>query len=150
VSYLTHSGKTIAKVYMLHPQVAKNFELENYEIALFELNRTALAQLAKKERKYKTINKFPAIELDVSVVIEQKIEIAKLIEAIKNANPKLINSIELFDIYMGEHIDADKKAVAFKIVLQALDRTLTDDDLASTQQQIFTNLEKIGGMIRGK
>ena len=68
----------------------------------------------------------------------------------KKADQDLIKNVNLFDLYQGEHIDPGKKAIAFKITLQAADRTLTDHEMAEVQNKIFGNLENMGGVIRGK
>lgn len=150
LTYIDPHGQTIAKVFMLHPVVAKNHELDKYSVAFFSINFTELMKLEKVAQKYQQIPKFPGIDIDVSVLIDNRTHVSKLEEAIQKADENLITAIELFDIYEGENIEKNKKAVAFKITLQALDRTLTDQEMATIQQKIFTNLEKLGGKIRGK
>ncbi len=149
-SYLEKNGQNLGHVFMLHPLVQQNFDLQGYDIAIAEVNFTELIAAEKKIRKYLPINKFPTLDLDISVVIDRETEVKKLENAIKQAEQNLIQSIELFDLYQGEKIEADKKAAAFKVALQAPDRTLTDEEMASIQTKIFQNLEKIGGHIRGK
>jgi phenylalanyl-tRNA synthetase beta chain len=62
----------------------------------------------------------------------------------------LIDHIELFDVFENESLGLDKKAVAFKITLQAADKTLTDEDMHQVQQLIFDHLVKeYQGTIRG-
>lgn len=150
MSYIEQNGQTIAKAFLLHPTVKKLHNLEKYEIAIFDINFTELIKLANTDKKYKKISKFPTIEIDISVVIDKKTEIQTVKDAIQKANKELISNIELFDIYEGEHVEKDKKAVAFKVTLQSEDRTLTDEEMTITQKEIFKNLEKIGGKIRGK
>ncbi len=148
LSFIDKNAQTIAKVFTLHPVVQKNADLENAEIAIFELNFTELNKLATEERKYRPIPKFPAIEIDVSVIIDRENEVGKIRSAILQSDQNLIAETELFDIYQGENLPDDKKSVAFKVTLLAEDRTLTDEEMAQTQQKIFTALEKMGGEIR--
>lgn len=150
VSYIEPSGKTLTKVFILHPKVAKNYDLRDHSVALFEINFTDLMKLDNPPRKYRQIPKFPTIEFDISVLIDKNVEIAEIEKNIMRKDQGLITNIELFDIYHGEGIPEDKKAVAFKIILQAADRTLTDNEMTQVQNQIFQNLEKLGGTIRGK
>lgn len=138
-----------ARVFELHPLVAKNYELQNVPIALFEINFTRLAQIRRQEIKYKPLPKFPAIEIDISVVIDEKTEIGGLQKLIKESDKNLIQKVELFDLYQGPNIPAGKKALAFKVKLQALDRTLTDEEMKKIQQNIFKHLMAVGGEIRG-
>jgi len=132
----------------VHPQVLKNWDIDA-KVAMFEFNFTKLAALEQDFVKYKALPKFPGLDIDVSVVIDRKHKVADIESAIREADPKLIEGIKLFDIYEGENIEADKKALAFRILLQAEDRTLTDDEMAKVQKRIFANLEKLGGTIRG-
>ncbi len=150
ISYINKSGETLAKIYILHPSISKNFDLEKFEIALFEINLTKLLKLKPENKKFKPLPKFPSIKIDISVVIDKKTE-AKIVEqAIQKADENLITKIKLFDIYEGEKIPSNKKALAFNIYLQSTDRTLTDKEMSKIQTKIFKNLEKINGKIRGK
>lgn len=152
ISYLTPDAKTLAEVFMLHPTVSKNHDLQNYSIAFFDINFTQLIKISSDApaKSYQKIARFPSIKIDISVLIDKTTEIAKIAEAIKNADRELISETKLFDIYEGSNIEPTKKAAAFQITLQALDRTLTDEEMAKVQNKIFTNLEKLGGKIRGK
>ncbi len=150
ISYIDHNGQTVAKIFSLHPAVAKNHEVEKTSVAIFSINFTEILKLSQKDKKYKKIAKFPSIEIDISVVIDAKKEIAAIENEIIKAEQNLIKNVNLFDLYQGEHIDPGKKAIAFKITLQAADRTLTDQEMAEVQNKIFKNLENIGGTIRGK
>lgn len=150
LTYIDQNAQTIAKVFNIHPLVSKNHGLDKYSIALFEINFTEAMKLKPEEEKYKSIPKFPSIIMDISVVIDKNKEIAEIQKAIEKADPKLILKIELFDVYKGENVEKNKKAVAFKITLQTPTRTLTDQDMSAVQLKIFKNLETIGGQIRGK
>ena len=150
LSYIDQHGQTLAKVFVPHPQVAKNHDLDKHSIALFEVNFTELMKLEKIDRKYKKLAKFPSIQIDISILTDQNAETGTFQKAIHEADAELITNVTLFDIYEGDRIKANKKAIAFAITLQAPDRTLTDEEMLSTQKLIFKNVEKLGGTIRGK
>lgn len=150
LSYLDAHGQTLAKVFMLHPKVAKNHDLEKYSIGFFAFNFTELMKLENEPKQYKQIPRFPSIEIDISVLVDKTAEIQTLHDAIQKADESLIAGVKLFDIYEGDQIESNKKAAAFKITLMAIDRTLTDEEMTQVQQKIFTNLETLGGKIRGK
>jgi phenylalanyl-tRNA synthetase beta chain len=150
LTFIDHSGKSLATCFMLHPTVQKNYDLDKYSIAFFEINFTEALKLEETKNSYKHLPKFPSITFDISVAVDKNVEVATLESAIKNTEKDLINDVKLFDIYEGEKIAQDKKAVAFSVTLQALDRTLTDAEMAQTQSKIFTALENLGGEIRGK
>jgi phenylalanyl-tRNA synthetase beta chain len=150
LTYIDHSGATIATLYMLHPLVQKNHDLADYSIALLEVNFTELMKLEVPTRKFQSIPKFPSSEFDLSILIDQNIEIGKIESAIRQADQKLINNIELFDIYQGKGIPENKKSVAFTITLQSPDHTLESGESEDVQAKAINNIKKIGGEIRGK
>ncbi len=150
ITFLDKNGQTLAKAFMPHPTVVKNHDLEKYSLAIFMVNFTEALKLEQPIRSYKKLPKFPSIDIDIAILVDQKTEVGALEEAIRKAEPQLITSVNLFDIYEGPNIEADKKSVAFNVTLQAEDRTLTDEERTQIQDIIFKNLESIGGQIRGK
>lgn len=147
--HLKKNDEEIAAVFELHPLVAKNHELQNVEIGLFEVNFTKLVASDRKTIKYRLLPKFPGITFDVSVMMDRKMEVGKIQQAIGRVNRSLIREVKLFDLYEGPNIGEGKKSLAFKITLRSDDRTLTDEEMKKTQQTIFAELQKLGGEIRG-
>lgn len=147
--YLKKNGEEIARVFELHPLVAKNHDLDRAKVGIFEINFTKLMQVESKEIKYKPVAKFPGITLDISILVGKKTEIGTVHKTIQNAEKQLIKEISLFDIYEGDNIPADKKALAFSLLFQADDRTLTDEEARKILDKITGELQRIGGEIRG-
>lgn len=139
----------VASCFELHPAIAKAFGLEKVKIAIFEINFTRLTALGHPDKKYRQIPRFPGIGIDISVVIDRKTEVEKVENTIRESDTHLIKDVKLFDIYESAAIEKDKKSLAFKVTLQANDRTLTDEEMTKTQNKIFQNLQALGGKIRG-
>ncbi len=78
--------------------------------------------------------------------------IVKDIESIiKNKGGKLIESIQLFDVYKGEQIQDGFKSVAYNISFRSSEKTLTDEEIASPMKKILKELEeKLGAQLRDK
>lgn len=150
LSYIDQNGQTLAEVFVLHPTVQKNYDLEKYSIAMFEINFTEALKLPQPVKTYEQLPKFPNINIDISVVIPKNTEIHTLKNSIMSADKLLIKEVSLFDIYEGEGIAPNQKAAAFTITLRADDRTLTDAEMSTVQSKIFKNLEGLGGKIRGR
>jgi phenylalanyl-tRNA synthetase beta chain len=142
------NGETIGGIGEVHPLVLKNWDIEA-KVGIFLINFTKIAAMQGDFVKFNPLPKFPGLDIDVSVVIDRKRKVAEIEDAIREADAKLIQRVKLFDIYQGENIDNDKKALAFRILLQAEDRTLTDEEMSKIQKKIFENLQKLGGVIRG-
>ncbi len=140
--------ESIGGIGEVHPQVLKNWDIDA-KVGIFLINFSKIAAMERDFVKYKPLPKFPGLDIDVSVVIDRERKVAEIEDAIREAEPDLIERIKLFDIYQGENIEADKKALAFRILLQAKDRTLTDDEMSKIQKKIFDNLKSLGGVIRG-
>jgi len=147
--FLKKNGDEIAKVFEIHPLVLKNFDLEKVSIGCFEINFTRLMQCDRSDTKYKPLPKFPGIEIDISVLVDAKAEVGALQKAIVSADKQLVRGVELFDIYQGSNIPEGKKSLAFKVIIRADDRTLTDAEMKPIQEKIFTALKGLGGEIRG-
>lgn len=143
------SQQEIIQIFELHPEVAQNYGLEKHRIACFTLNYSQLHSLPRADRKYRPINKFPAIQFDVSALVDSDKEVGELEKAIKKADQNLISSVRLFDFYQGANIPEGKKSLAYQITLQAADRTLTDEEMKTVQQKVFSNLQSLGAEIRG-
>ncbi|HLG26089.1 MAG TPA: phenylalanine--tRNA ligase subunit beta [Candidatus Gracilibacteria bacterium] len=147
--YLKKDGSELARVFEVHPLVAKNYDLENVKIAAFEINFSLLASLGQRETKYKSLPKFPGIDFDISVLVDDTIEIGGIEKALRESDRKLVKKVELFDLYRGANVPEGKKSLAFRIGLRADDRTLTDAEMKEVQEKIFGELAKMGGEIRG-
>lgn len=135
-------GKSIGNIFVLHPSI------QDGKIAAFEINFEALSNARNKNIVYESASKFPSIDFDISVLVDKKVSYAELEKALRKSVPEVLQKIELFDIYEGEKIDADKKSLAFRLTLQSEDRTLSKEDLAKAQVSSWNALEKIGGIVR--
>jgi len=146
---MTFKGETLGRIFTLHPQVAKAFGLEKLQVAMFELNYSILSKTEKIKAHFTELPKFPPIIIDVSVIVDETTTIETCVQRITSADKHLIQDVTLFDLYKGENIGKGKKSATFKVVLQAIDRTLTDEEMKQVQEKIFANLKNIGGTIRG-
>lgn len=142
-------GKEVGKIYELSGAIRSAYKI-NQRVAYAELDFEHLLALARPmERTYKVLPKFPSKLFDVSVIVAKEMEVGPLIIEMQKMNA-LIHHIELFDVFVNETIGKDKKALAFKIELQAPDRTLSDTDMHDVQKQIFDFLtQDKQGIIRG-
>lgn len=135
-------GKSIGNIFVLHPSI------QDGKIAAFELDFEAVSNARNKNVVYKSGSRFPSIDFDISVLVDKKVAYAELEKALRKSVPGILQKIELFDIYEGEKIAADKKSMAFRLTLQAEDRTLSKEDLAKAQAASWDALEKTGGVVR--
>ncbi|MEA2088946.1 MAG: phenylalanine--tRNA ligase subunit beta [Patescibacteria group bacterium] len=126
----------------VHPKILSKMEFDKKGIGIFELDLSLLSRIKIIEKKYKELPKFPAIQRDLAFILDKKILYNEIIKEIKNASD-LIVGIDLFDIYENEKIlGADKKSLAFHIIIQSRDRTLKNEEADKIQKDIIGNLSK--------
>ena len=92
--------------------------------------------------------KFPAVTRDLSLVCDRATPAAQLEKAIRSVKSGIIEDVKLFDVYEGDRISADKKSVAYSLVLRAPDRTLTDEECTDVVNKVIDALSKIGAVLR--
>ena len=140
-------GKEFALLGEIHPDVAENYSLgTKVYVALIDFD--ALYEIKNTVRLYKQLPKYPALTRDLAFVCGRAVPVLKLEKLISGAIGKNLESIELFDVYQGEQIAADKKSVAFSLKLRAADRTLTDEEADSAVKKSIKALAAIGAVLR--
>ncbi len=130
----------------LHPKVAGTFELEGI-ICLFEVSIEALFPYAAQDKMYQPIPRFPSIVRDLALVVNADVANQQILDIIKGF--KLISEVILFDVYSGKQVAAGKKSLAYRLVYQSPEQTLTDETVNKVQEQILTKLTKeLGAVLR--
>lgn len=125
----------------LHPLVRKSFGLPDQPVCVAELELDLLLDVALGTA-YQSVSRFPAVREDIAVVVDEAISAAQVEATIWNAGGKLLREVRLFDLYRGEQIGAGRKSLAYRLVYQADDRTLTDDDATRIRAKIIQTLER--------
>ena len=74
-------------------------------------------------------------------MLDKNFKVQELIEIISNVDKELIKSVKVFDVYEGANIPEDKKSIALNVVVQSLEKTLTEDDLDKINQLIISAVE---------
>ena len=100
-------------------------------------------------RKYTEVAKFPAVERDIAMVIDESVEVGKIERAIQKKGKKILEEIPLFDVYLNEKFGDNKKSVAYSLKFRSKERTLTDDEINATMEEIVKELENsLGAELR--
>ncbi|MBI4734256.1 MAG: phenylalanine--tRNA ligase subunit beta, partial [Rubrobacteridae bacterium] len=124
----------------LHPDAQAAFELPKTYVA--ELSYSKLLDKALDMRRYREIPKYPGIRLDIAVLVDDSVAQTKLVEVIKAAGGAVLESVSLFDQYMGKGVPEGKKSLAYSMTFRANDRTLTDEEALSARENILKKLSK--------
>jgi phenylalanyl-tRNA synthetase beta chain len=96
------------------------------------------------------LSPFQAVKRDFAFVVDKAVEAGTLTRAAASADRKLIAGVSVFDIFEGASLGADKKSVAIEVLIQPMEKTLTDEDFEALAGRIVENVKKqTGGVLRG-
>lgn len=120
--------------------------LDNYNLVnrvyLAELDVDKLLQYMDTARKYEALPKYPSMVRDIAVTVKDEVLAGNMIEAVEAISPHLIENVELFDIYKGEHIEEGYKSCAFSVTYRNKKRTLKEKEVENIHNKILNMLEK--------
>ena len=144
---LSKDGEEFGIIGEVHPLVCKNYEI-NTRVYVGKLDMFKLFALMNDEKTYVPLPKFPASARDLALLCDDSLPVLTMEKAIKNAAGKILEKVELFDVYKGSQIQQGKKSVAFNITMRAADRTLTDEEVGAAMSRILKAMEELGAQIR--
>jgi phenylalanyl-tRNA synthetase beta chain len=132
----------------LHPDVLAAFDLPA-RACVFELDWDYAGSLNQRQVGYEPLPRFPAVERDLAVVVEENLPAAAVEEVIREAGGDQLKGCTLFDVYRGAPVPAGYKSLAYSLVYQLPDRTLTDAEVNAAQERIQRALEeRLGARLR--
>ncbi len=131
----------------VHPAVAKNYDIDT-RVYIAEIKLDVLYAINKRKTTYKPLPKYPAVERDFAMLCDADIPVGELEKAIQSGGGRLLEKIQLFDIYQGAQIPEGKKSVAYSVWLRSAEGTLTDAQIEDISSKIITKLEKLGAELR--
>ncbi len=143
-----NSQKIICTFGVINPKVASNFELpENTLYA--EINVDELMNYDEKKITVKPISKFPYVERDLALIVDEEITAEKLLSSVKKSAGNLYYSAKIFDVYRNKNLGENKKSVGLRIVLSSQEKTLTDEDVNFSINKIIKDFDcKFGAKLR--
>ena len=112
----------------LHPDVRARFEIE-VPCAAVEVNLEALLALEPDDASFAEVSRFPQIRRDLAVIVDRDVAAGEILEALRRSAGKSCVSVEIFDRYEGRGIPEGRVSLAFRLVFQRDDRTLTDAEV---------------------
>lgn len=130
----------------LHPRWQQRYELPGPAV-LFELEVDLLP--VPGVPRLAAVSRFPAVRRDLAVILDESIPAQRILDAFGEERPDFVTEIEVFDQYAGEGIEKGKKSLAFRVLLQDTEKTLTDEDADRSVAQLIHILEKqFHGLLR--
>ena len=134
--------KPVGIIGRVHPSMMK----DNVYVA--ELSMTALYNLKTKPLKFKEASKYPEIKKDVAFVVPNELTNAEIEAVIKHAGGRLLDNIDIFDIYRD--IEPGKKSMAYNLTFKDDTRTLSDEEVMQVFNNVIKEVEfKLDAKLRG-
>ena len=142
------NGKEMGFVGEVHPDTAAEYDVDN-RLYVAEINLDDLRAEYAEGHTFKAFSKYPSVERDLAVVVDESVLAGDMVKAVENAKIKHLDKAEVFDIYRSEQIGKDKKSVAMNFAFSSVEKTLTDDEIAAEMKKILSALKKnCGAKIR--
>jgi phenylalanyl-tRNA synthetase beta chain len=124
----------------IHPHLAGELDLET-SVALAELDLDLLSGLRSPAR-YRPISRFPEVERDLALLVAEEVPAGTLAGRMAQAGGDLVRALVCFDVYHGAQVPEGHKSLAFRVLLQAPDRTLTEDEIQRVLRRILKMTER--------
>ncbi len=139
--------KKIGVIGEIAPAVLDNYGIETRAyVATLDIADIFDARIV--EKKFRPTPKFPASTRDLAIICDDELPAAALEKAIRTGAGKLLEKVELFDVYKGSSIAEGKKSVAYTMTLRAADRTLTVEECDRAVNKVLKELANIGAELR--
>jgi phenylalanyl-tRNA synthetase beta chain len=122
----------------LHPRWQRKYELPQ-PLVLFELQAEALERVPFP--RYAHPSRFPPVVRDMALLFDSGLPAQVVLEALEAGKPAIARSIRIFDLYQGPHLPAGTKSLAFRVVIQHTERTLTDAEADAARDTLVALLE---------
>jgi phenylalanyl-tRNA synthetase beta chain len=144
---IIYDGCVVGYLGEVHPEVCDNYDLGT-KAYIAVLDMPNIESFTTFDRKYEGIAKFPAVKRDISMVVPKEILVGQIEAMIRQRSGKILENLELFDVYEGDQIKEGFKSVAYSITFRAKDRTLEENDISSAMKKILNGLSSMGIELR--
>jgi phenylalanyl-tRNA synthetase beta chain len=109
--------------------------------AFGEFDLDKILDFTEEEKEYVPLKRFPAVMRDISILVSRDVRIGDVLQEIQDVGPELIENVDLIDEYVDEKMGG-KQSLTFRIIFQAEDRTLTDEEVNAEIKKITSALAK--------
>lgn len=144
----TRNNKVIISAGILQKNILKKGGLKQ-DVFYADIDLDAVLKGFDNKIVFGEISKFPEVRRDLALVLDKKVSFDEISKLASKTERKLLKEINVFDVFEGEQIGADKKSYSVSFLLQDNEQTLTDKQIDGTMQKLITTFEKeLGALIR--
>lgn len=132
----------------LSPALAKKYDLRD-AVLLAELNLDQLLARRNPAKSFKALPQFPAIHRDLAMLVAEATTHDAVLQAVKQAKPANLESVDLFDVFRGKNIPDGQKSLAYAFTYRSPEKTLTDADVNAAHEKMVEAFKaQLGATVR--
>ena len=146
---IMQDDKQVAKIGLLDKKITGQLSIEQ-EVFYAEVDFEWLLSSVQTGFNVEEISKFPEVRRDLSLVIDRTVTFEQIRQITEEKEfSDVLKDINVFDYYVGEKIEKDKKAYALSFILQDKSKTLTDKVIDKIMNRLMKKFEvNLGAVIR--
>lgn len=138
--YICSDGEKLGVAGEVMPEIREKIGI-NAPCIIFELNISNLIRKQTSVPEFKQIPRLLALERDISIIVDKKIQCNSLIEATRRSS-EFISSVKIFDVFEGKNIQPGRKSIGIRIKIQPTEKNLTDNEIDNIILNVVKVLEK--------
>jgi phenylalanyl-tRNA synthetase beta chain len=146
---VARAGRAIGYAGAVHPDVRAAWELKD-EAVVMEIDLDALLEAEPSVARFSALDRFPAVERDLSIVCDEATPAAEIDARVRAAAGERLRSVSLLDRYTGNQVPAGKVSLTVSLRFQDPERTLTSDEVQEAVDGVVRELRAAGFEIRGE
>ncbi|MGI6065530.1 MAG: phenylalanine--tRNA ligase subunit beta [Bacillota bacterium] len=123
----------------IHPRVQDNYDLEE-KTCILQMHLAPLIDASPNVVRYVPFGKFPAVQRDMALLVPESVAAEKVSAVIWANGGEILKGVSLFDVYKGAQVPEGYKSLAYSLSFQAVDRTLTDEEVSRVFEQTKNEL----------
>ena len=124
----------------VHPSYENKMDVNDVIYGEFKMD--VLNDIKIPRIRFTPLDKYPSVSRDIALLVDEDLPSKDILTLISRNGGKLIKSLEIFDVYKGEHIEKGKKSIALNIIYQSKEKTLTESEVNEVHDRILNRLEK--------
>lgn len=140
-------GQFIGVIGELHPLWVEAYDLGTAPV-VFEVDLDASCK--RTLPVYQEVSRMPIVSRDLALILDSSVTAEKVRQTLLAAAPAIVNSVELFDVYMGKGVESGKRSLAFRVLMQDTQKTLEESDVEQAIAAMLRQAEEaLGARLRG-
>jgi phenylalanyl-tRNA synthetase beta chain len=141
-------GVPVGMVGELHPSVLQNYEIPT-RVVVCEIDMVSLLPVVRLDARAQALPRYPGSTRDLALLVPEGLMADRVREIILNAGGPLLRECHLFDVYQGSQVPVGyKRSLAYSLLFQSLERTLTEEEVVAALNRILEALEALGVRVR--